>query len=1051
VRVLTHGAATGLALAIATVLSPPARAQAGPPGTGTVQGVVFDEGRGGAAAAGLRLEVEGGGSTVTDADGAFHLVLPAGRRQLRVVREGQVIHLAFDVTAGETAQILVHLRPGQAARVTFELPRGAAARREAARPAAATILVPVPGQVVHLIHGTPVAGARVLARGLAAEASSDAGGHFVIALPPGRHDLAVIHPRYGTARVTGVVVRPGAPPGAVARVIVRLAPVAGELPDLVVTVPRIEGSTATLLSERRQSRQVTDVIGSEQMAKAGDSDAAGALKRVTGITVVGGKYIYVRGLGERYSSTLLNGSTLPSPEPERRVVPLDMFPVELLESMVIQKTFSPDLPGEFGGGTVMLRTRGYPSTFVAQLRLSAGWVVGTTAARVLDYRGGKADWLGIDDGTRALPGAVRRASANQRLAERSMFSDRGYTAAELEALGEQMPLVFSLRRQRAWPDLGLGATVGKPFKLLGRKAGFLAALSYDSRWDSGHLDLQYTKLTDGVLERSHAYRMERHEREIVLAGILVLGVDLAPTHRIRLTSIVDRITTDLARRYQGFNTDLDAQIRVTRLQWVERMLVVQQLRGEHGFAARRGGVKLDLGWRYTFSVATRGEPDRRDYRYDLEDAERDLWLLSNRPEGNERLYSELLDLNHDASLDLRARFQVWRGLEASVKAGLGLMWKDREVDTRRYYFNDKGTRSRDEAVRAAPLEQAFAPEHVAPDGWQLEEFTRPTDNYRARHRIWSAFLSTDLPLLKRLVLTAGLRVEGSRQEVTTFALFDPDQTPEQAFLDDTDVLPAAGLTYRFGKGMVLRAYYGRTLNRPDFRELSTATFNDVTGGRQVFGNPDLRRATIDNVDLRWEWYPRRWANLSVAAFYKEFHRPIESVVIPSAQHSVTYENARGAFNTGVELTGRTTLPFLHQALRDLYVEGNLAFIWSRVRLGEDTGIQTSRNRPLQGQSPYVINLRIGYDQTDWGLSATLLYNVSGPRIMEVGALGAPDVMERPQHRLDLVVQQKLRRGFALSFKATNLIDHPVRLTQGAITVESQRRGRVFSIGVSKKW
>jgi outer membrane receptor protein involved in Fe transport len=270
-------------------------------------------------------------------------------------------------------------------------------------------------------------------------------------------------------------------------------------------------------------------------------------------------------------------------------------------------------------------------------------------------------------------------------------------------------------------------------------------------------------------------------------------------------------------------------------------------------------------------------------------------------------------------------------------------------------------------------------------------------------------------------------------------------------LNDTDPLPAVGLNWRFHKKMVLRAYYARTLNRPDFRELSPATFNDVTGGRQVFGNPDIKRATIDNLDLRWEWYLGRGDNLSVAGFFKEFHDPIETIVVVSAQHSVTFENAKGARNAGFELTAHKRFGFVHKSLRDVYISGNFAFIWSRISLREGSGIQTNANRPLEGQSPFVLNLRLGYDNADVGTTVTLLYNVFGQRIAQVGALGAPDILEEPFHRLDLVYKQKLGMGFSLTFKAKNLLDLPARFTQGGNMVERWRKGRVFSIDIAKKW
>jgi outer membrane receptor protein involved in Fe transport len=1025
---------------LALLLPAGSAAAEGPAALGAIRGIVFSGER---PLAGARIAVEGGASAESDADGVFGLQLPAGVHQLSLEAAGRGREAlgAVPVTAGGVSELLV-LVPleGGPVRVTLEAPAAILGEQ----PVEPTTEAPaakglVRGRARHAGHGGPICGARVFARGQEAEARTDADGRFALPLPPGRHALTLVHPEYSTQALPELELQAGEERA----LEVLMAPAAVELDALVVAAPRVEGAVHALMEERRQSLAVSEVIGAEQMARAGDSDAAGALKRVTGVTVVGGRYVYVRGLGERYSSTLLNGSSLPSPEPERRVVPLDLFPTDLLDSVVIQKTYSADLPGEFGGGAILLRTRTFPEGFHGHVALSSGVRLGTTFEPGQRYPGGMLDFLGIDDGTRALPAGVKEASDRAPLLERDMFSDRGYTAAELERFGESMQRVYSTREETTLPPLGLDASLGLGGVLLGRPAGLLFTLGWEQDWQKTDRELTvFTVGAGGALEPAHRYRFDQLERAITLSGSLALGMDLAPGHALRLTSLLVRLTDDEARVYQGENRDVGTDIRVTGLHWQERMLFAQQVHGQHAFPA---AVDLSLDWRYNFALATRHEPDWREQRYDRKSS--GLWLLSDRPEGNQRQYSDLMDMNHDLGIDLGLPFRQWSGLEARARLGLQGMFKERGVDTRRYKFQHKGPRAGDPALLRLPGEEIFAPENIGPDGFQFEEITRQTDNYTAQQRVVAAYASLELPIVEGLTATLGLRLEHGLQRVETFELFNPDQRPVVAALEDLDLLPAIGLGWRFHPAHQLRAAYGRTLSRPDFRELSPATFNDVTGGRQMFGNPELERAVIHHADVRWEWDLGEGESLSLAAFYKRFEAPIETIVVVSAQHSVTFANAAGAHNAGAELEYTQKLGFLHRALADFFLAGNLTYVFSRIELPPE-GIQTSRSRPLQGQSPFVVNLQAGYHNPDWGTRVTLLYHVFGARIHEVGALGAPDVVEQPFHQLDLVASQELGAGFKLGVKARNLIDLPHRLTQGPETVERHRTGRVLSLSLT---
>ncbi|MEW5854640.1 MAG: TonB-dependent receptor [Myxococcota bacterium] len=898
------------------------------------------------------------------------------------------------------------------------------------------------GTVVSTQGGKPVAGAWVVVQGSEANAQTDENGRFELALAPGRHTLSILHMDFGTQDVETVEIVVGE----VAEMRVELTPAAPQQDTLTTEAEAfaVEAAPPPPFAEKKpMGETVTETISAAEVSRAGDSDAASALRRVTGLTLVGGRYIYVRGLGERYSSTLLNGATLPSPEPERRVVPLDLIPSAVIEEMVIHKTYSPELPAEFGGGTIALRTRGIPEEFTLKLNATSGYRAGTTFERGLTYHGGRLDVLGVDDGTRALPTDVDRASSSQPLLERDQFSTRGYTAGELEVFGERMPNIWNTERAVTPPNLGVSGVLGDQLCLGPVVLGFLAATSFDHEWATVKRKRKYLVLGQNEqLEVAHDYDFETNEHNIGLGGVATVGASILDHHLITFTTLLNRATTDEARVYQGLNRDVGTDIRVTRLAWVERQLMAQQLTGTHVFPVL-WDARLD--WRYTYAQATRKEPDRREVRYDHEPGT-SRWLLSDRPEGNQRLYSDLLEHNHDTGLDAQLPIPLFDGYRLTVRSGAMINWRTRQVDTRRFKYQHKGARSGNSDVISRPPEEIFTSENIGGDGFQLEEVTRQTDNYNATQVLVASYLGLDFPLSRAWRVSTGLRAEYALQKVRTYELFNPDGKPVESRLEGVDFLPATTVTWQLLDNMMVQGAAGISVSRPDFRELSPATYNDVTGGRQVFGNPDLERALIGSGDLRWEWHPAH-AMVALSLFYKHFHKPIEQVVKPGAQQSISYANAKSADNVGLEAEFKLRYGIIHESLDPLYFAVNGAVIHSQVELDGNSGIQTSRRRALQGQSPYVFNAQLGYDDPRTSTNVAFVYNVQGPRIVEAGALGIPDVYEQPVHQVDVVASKKLPMGLVLSLKAQNLVDQPVTFTQGGQVVESFRRGRAVVVGV----
>ncbi|MEZ4266392.1 MAG: TonB-dependent receptor [Myxococcota bacterium] len=1027
-----------LALAVCMLVGlAPARA-ASP--DGVLRGLVFADSDG-RPLPGLSVSIEGGPAISTNRDGAFSASLPPGDAALTLGGEGfATVRIgAVRVVSGQVTELIVTLRPdGGAPRVVIEAAGPVVEAADAPLEADTGPRGRLVGTVTDAERGQPLPGARVLVRGFGAEARAGADGSFVLSVPVGIWDLTIIQPGFSSQTVAGIAVSADAD----AAVTAALAPSALRLDDFVVSAPRIEGGTNALLAERRQSAAVAEILGAEQMSKSGDSDAAAALRRVTGVTLVDGKFVYVRGLGERYSSTLLDGAHLPSPDPERRVVPLDLFPTDILESIVIQKTWTPDMPGEFGGGVVSLRTRRWPTKLEGSVGISGGFLSGTTLSEGRTGPRGKTDWLGIDGGTRAMPAHVQAASERSALLEGDRFSDLGYSADELEGFGESLDNDWRLRTRRIAPDLGVSGQIGSGFDTGTVSGGFRLAVLYDNGWKKTPWRARFLKPKDLVPIADYA--IEDLVQTVTLGGILAAGVDLGARHHLASTTMLTRLTDNETRTYQGFNNDVGTDIRVTRLRYIERMLLSQNVSGAHHVGP------VELGWHYAFALATRAEPDRKQVRYDLEKST-GQWLLSSGADGNKRLFGALDDRVHDLGLEATLSLPMRGDRTAKLRAGGALQHKHRVVDTRRYFFAARGALATDPAVRALDPGAIFSPATIDAQGFQLNENTQATDSYTARHVVTAAFVMAEVPVLPRLSLTGGLRLEHSAQELETFVRFSATKERIRADLTTLDLLPALLATWAFRDDMQLRFSVGRTVSRPDLRELSPATFDDITGGKEVRGNPDLRRALITHVDTRWEWYPSAGESLSVAAFYKQFKDPIEEVVILGTQLLQSYANVPAARNLGIELEFRKSLGFLTPKLRDLSLAGNASFIWSRVRSPKDlVTVSKTGPRPLQGQSPFVVNLQLAYDNADLGTSVALLYNVVGPAIAEATGYDV-DIQDQPVHQLDFVASQVLPHGFKLKVKLANLLGFPGQQRQGDVVTEDRPRGRRIGLGLEKSF
>ncbi|MFN7144672.1 MAG: TonB-dependent receptor domain-containing protein, partial [Myxococcota bacterium] len=788
----------------------------------------------------------------------------------------------------------------------------------AAAPATVAATAPLAGTVLDEM-GLGVPGAVVTVGALTA--TTDPDGNFRLDAPVGSLEVTVVRAGFDPAASTIDLPAEGA---SLAITLVLASASVGD--ELTIQSSASPGGTIELLRARKEAAAVVDVVGSEQMSRTGDTDAAAALKRVNGLTVLGGKYVYVRGLGDRYSQTLLDGASLPSPEPEKRVVPLDLFPSSLLESVVVQKTFSPDVPAEFGGGVVSIRTRRAPEEPIFSLTLSGGWAGGTTLREAQVGPSGPTDAFGFGTAWRALPEEVAAASAEAPLKAGGIFAEDGYTPEDLERFGEALPNRWGTETRVLPPDLGLTLQAGRSWNAGPWTLGALGGIVFSNAWslDEGW-KIVYADTAAG-LEAKRRTDFVEAKNEIRLGGMLSVALEHEGGATVRSTTLLNRNSAATTLRYDADDPTGSNDTRSAQLRWEEQQLFFEQVEASAPF----GPVRVD--GRYALSVATQAEPDRREYTYLATDAG---YVLSQRGSWSDVYYTDLLDTGHDVGLDLTWTLPRRAG-DARLAAGGKAFVRERTSGVRRFGFEFVGSEGID---LTAPIEDILVPENIGAEapgdaGYvQLEENTTSADDYRATQDLFAGYVLADVPWTKRVRTLVGARVEASDQRVETYELFSADGAPIVGDLATVDVLPAATVTFGLGPselpdGMQVRLGYGRTLSRPELRELSEVPYYDYRSGRLLYGNPELSRATIDNVDLRWEWYPSAGESVSVAGFFKYFDDPIESVVAVSAvSGSVgTFANADSATNLGGEIDLRKRLDVVHPALHDLYVSGNVSVI-----------------------------------------------------------------------------------------------------------------------------
>ncbi|MGE3492346.1 MAG: carboxypeptidase regulatory-like domain-containing protein [Vicinamibacterales bacterium] len=862
---------------------------------------------------------------------------------------------------------------------------------------------------------------------------TDVDGRFVLQLPPGTHEVAVAMEGYQTRTLT-ITIAAGQRT-VTANIGLTMAAFAETVTVTARAVDAQTSSAEAQLTERRNSQVISDNMGSQEMRANGDSDAASAMARVTGMSLVDNQYVFVRGLGERYSNTTLAGSTLPTTEPDKKVVPLDLFPAGLIDSVQVAKSYTPDKSAEFAGGLVQIVPLKFPSQPVVDFSYGLSHYSTATGKQIpLSPINGR-DFFGFDNDARALPSGF----PTQRIQRQGLYTPSiGVSAAEITELGRKLDNTWRPQLTDGAPGQNWGMVFGNRFD----KLGVIASMSHSYKEQYVEEERNFFSVgANNQLETISAYQMQTGSQKAQLGIVGNVAYQFTSNHRISFENLYTHSGKDEGRFFEGANTDNVFWYRDSRLQFIEEGLISNALGGEH-FFQNLSNSRID--WRVAVARAARDEPDLRETLYqsplvtnaDGSFSTTGTPVLADESQSGFRMFNELNDDTIDASVNW-STFRTGGSRATQFKFGASYVERTRDFQSRRFHFIP--VTSKDNGLPTSLLSQA--PEQIFTSSnigstYRLTEETRPTDAYDGEQTTLSGYGMIDVGLTSRSRLVAGARVEQFDQVVNSFDPFGFSEVRTSSENKNTDIFPSVNFVQSLTSDMNLRLGYSTTVNRPEFRELAEFEFTDIVGNYAVKGNPNLKRALIQNVDARWEKFGGARGVLAASAFYKRFDQPIERIIVAGAQPLATFQNADNARNFGFEL----------EAARGFgdhfYFNANYTFVDSQITLGpEEQAIQTSQQRPLAGQSKNLFN--VTGELSGGGASARLLFNFYDDRIADVGANEAPDVIEQGRGSLDFVLSYRWR-GLGMRLNIENLTDSDYRYTQSNAAVE--RTQRLYNLG-----
>jgi len=919
------------------------------------------------------------------------------------------------------------------------------------------------GTIIDATTGEPLIGATVAVKGTTTGTISDFDGNYNLPLDAGTYDIQISYISYETQNFPGVTIDAGE----VEIINANLGEATTELNEVVVTAEARQRTEAAIQVMQRKSAVVLDGISSQQISRMGDSDAAGALKRVTGVSVQGGKYVYVRGLSERYIKITVNGASIPGLDPDINTVQMDLFPSNIVESIIVNKTWSPNMP-VFTGGYVDIITKDFPNKFTLRASASLGFTPGVNLNNNFHtYPGGETDWLGMDDGTRSLPDEINR----------DLEWERFFTPNEdIEKYSKSFSKNITNTTKTSFLNQSYLFSVGNQYQIFNNQSiGVIASISYKNDY-AQYLDGKYGRYDSYPVNKRFDLAEDYGNQEVIWTALAGLSYKPSANHKISFNYIKNQGGAAGSRYRIGPNPEQTVNVQHRFLEYVERSMNAFQLSGKHNFS-NLGDVQVE--WISSYTLSTQDEPDMRFWFNDYRITENGDTTYSIRPINDplERNFRFMEEINFDNNLHVNIPFEnLLKG--GSLSFGGNILMKDRTSDEYRYtlkqargafpYSNNPVDFVVDERFNILPR-QAYL----------FYDTDMPTNHfvsYIGTEDILGLYAMADIKLTEKIRMLGGVKFEktdvfienGIQNDSAdwvnyydpTYRTFDQiNRLYNNGSYAVEDVLPSLNLTYSLSEQMNLRASYYKTLSRPAFREIAPYSYYDFQRGDRFVGNPELLRSLANNFDLRWEYFARPGELISLSGFYKKLFDPIEVYSREESENpEYNYRNGNDGDVYGAELELRKQLDFL-QVTKDFMIGVNFTYIYSEVQENEDRVEFARENdpgfeeiRPMYGQAPYVLNSYLIYENKELGFDGNISFNVSGKKLIIIEKGSTPNVYEMPYPDLRFGISKAIGENFSIDFEIKNILNPNKSIAYVHHSGEtydflSFKEGREFSIGL----
>ncbi len=898
----------------------------------------------------------------------------------------------------------------------------------------------ITGKIIEA-SGVALVGATVAAANSAYTTSTDEFGVYELKIPRGEYTIEVSAP--GFQKVLVPDVRVMADMGVNATVTLRaqgamvIAAPTVSAPIEEVFVLGVFNPQENAASVERYAGSITNAIDAAQLERFGDSDIGSALNRVAGVAIVDRKYATVRGLDGRYISSTLNGLLMPSTDTQRREVELDLFPTVIVGGIEIQKSYTADQLATTTGGAIQIETKGIPDERILQVSGSLGYNPGATGTDILSYASSKDDWAGFDSGLRQLPSGVLGATDGGRsltVCDPAVDPVRCTSPAQAAQLGVQFQDDYKVGDKTGLPNTEVSVAYGDRLPAGENEWGYYLAADFDrTTVDRGNAELTNPLGVEGNYQRS--------QETTAITAYSALGYEYGDANEVLSKTLYLHNTDDITRVENGIDQLEDNQTDTYLLDWIERQFVSQSFTGHNEFDFDHGVHQLD--WRGAYSETERDEPDRRTYTYFND-------FLSTS--AFERRWSTLKETSKDMGADYSIDLD-WGG-NSATQIKVGAMWSDKDRNFDQYRFGVGVTEfgSDIDLNIDQSLENEVLPyNNFAISKVVLKANTTDTDSYDSQEEIQASYLTTTTDFGESWTMLAGVRFEKFNQKLTY-----PNDTRANNELDYDDWYPAINLTWRATEELQFRAGYSQTISYPGIIERSEAQTYDPETDDPIFGNPDLQVSTIDNSDLRAEYYFSDSESVSLALFYKSIDNPVERAIPDasgSAASGTTFVNQENANLSGIEIDGTKNVLESDDYL--VFVSGNVSYINSKVDLSDNSlrlEGDSADGRELQGQSPWLGNLQIGMDHYPTEQKFTLLVNYFDKRIFRIarGQNTGPEY-EDARVLVDFTYEKVWSDNLVLEGSIKNLLNTKVEYSQNSNTIESYNVGRFFKAGVTYKF